>query len=74
MTKENNEFLQYTSNDETIKQSNNSNYLNNFNDLTFMNNNWSSPYKTDTFVNSDNQDDNKFNSNENNMININNRK
>jgi len=39
-----------------------------------MNNNWSSPYKTDTFVNNDNLDENKFNSNENNMININNSK
>jgi len=53
--KENNEFTRYTSNNETIKpnipnkESNINNYLNNFNDLTFMNNNWYSPYKTDIF-------------------------
>ncbi|ORX59880.1 hypothetical protein BCR36DRAFT_274281 [Piromyces finnis] len=72
--KDNNEFIRYTSNnnnnDDFIKQNTNyvnkeqtntTNYLNNFNDLTFMNNNWYSPYKTDLFINNANSNDNKFN-------------
>lgn len=58
--------MRYTSNSEIIKQnilnkekSNNNNYLNNFNDLTFMNNNWYSPYKMDIY-NTDNPIENKF--------------
>jgi len=72
--KENNEFIRYTSNNEpdkqniTNKESNSSNYLNNFNDLTFMNSNWYSPYKSDIFR-TDNPIGSKFINKDTNILN-----